>query len=335
MSRAVSVRIVIGLFVMCGFLLLTSQTNELTVAARWNPNLPSESSSRWALLKLQNSRRDLGALLVAWNHFHARLLYPPTQVEAIIRALIASGVTIGIGLFFVIMSLVMRKPMPYGNAHFGTLLDAEKHRLLAKNGLILGKLSGNTLVSNDPSHVLVVGPTRSGKGVSFVIPNGYMWRGSSVWFDPKRENFAAFGVHRQNLGDKVYMFSPGERDTHRYNPLDFIRRDERMATDAAVVASFIVPEGTGSSEIWARSARQLLASLIGVVIASPSFEGQRHLRAVSSLTSTGAELLKVLIALRDTEKATLPVWVVQGLNQSRRAAGRARTLFITTKLSKC
>ncbi|MER8601194.1 type IV secretory system conjugative DNA transfer family protein [Mesorhizobium sp. M1339] len=181
--------------------------------------------------------------------------------------------------------------------------------------MILGKMGGATIRSDEPAHVLVVGPTRSGKGVSFVIPNGYMWRGSSVWFDPKRENFEAFGAHRQALGDKVFFFSPGEQDSHRYNPLDFIRRDARMPTDCAVVSSFIIPEATGSSEIWARAGRQLLSAMIGYVLTSPRYEGQRHLRAVAMLLSTGVDFLRVLTNIRNDEEKYLPSWVVHGLNQ--------------------
>ncbi|MES0214238.1 type IV secretory system conjugative DNA transfer family protein [Mesorhizobium sp. C280B] len=181
--------------------------------------------------------------------------------------------------------------------------------------MILGKMGGATIRSDEPAHVLVVGPTRSGKGVSFVIPNGYMWRGSSVWFDPKRENFEAFGAHRQALGDKVFFFSPGEQDSHRYNPLDFIRRDARMPTDCAVVSSFIIPEATGSSEIWARAGRQLLSAMISYVLTSPRYEGQRHLRAVAMLLSTGVDFLRVLTNIRNDEEKYLPSWVVHGLNQ--------------------
>ena len=228
---------------------------------------------------------------------------------------IAVGATLALAAGIALFAVVMRKPTHHGNARFGTLIDAGRKGLLARQGLILGRLNGATITSDDPSHVLVVGPTRSGKGVSFVIPNGYSWRGSSVWFDPKRELFEAIGAHRQALGDKVFMFSPGERETHRFNPLDFIRRDAHMATDAAVVASFIVPEGTGSSEIWARTGRQLLTALIGYVVASPRYEGQRHLRAVTNLTATGVEFLRVLTNIRDDEQEFLPSWVVQGLNQ--------------------
>ncbi|MGX5844783.1 type IV secretory system conjugative DNA transfer family protein [Mesorhizobium sp. ArgA1] len=282
---------------------------------RWNPALPSEGASRWGLLKYQNAQRSLSGLFVAWQHFSQRLAYHPTQSETIIRGAIAIAVVVAIGVGLIFASLINRKPKHYGDARFGTIMDAERKNLLAKQGLILGKMGGATIRSDEPAHVLVVGPTRSGKGVSFVIPNGYMWRGSSVWFDPKRENFEAFGAHRQALGDKVFFFSPGEQDSHRYNPLDFIRRDARMPTDCAVVSSFIIPEATGSSEIWARAGRQLLSAMIGYVLTSPRYEGQRHLRAVAMLLSTGVDFLRVLTNIRNDEEKYLPSWVVHGLNQ--------------------
>ena len=315
MSRAWMVRIVIAVVGMVAFFLVTSIVYELVVAARWTPALPGDGPNRWALLEYQNTRRDLGSVFIAWHHFVERLKFPATRPETIMRALIAAGFTLAMGGALAVAALVTRKPTHHGNARFGTILDAEAKGLTAKRGLLLGKLNGALLNSDDPAHVLVVGPTRSGKGVSFVIPNGYLWRGSSVWFDPKRENFEAFGAHRQALGDQVFMFSPGERDTHRYNPLDYIRRDARMATDAAVVASFIVPEGTGSSEIWSRTGRQLLTAMIGYVVSSPRYEGQRHLRAVTNLTATGVDFLRVLTNIRDDEREFLPSWVVQGLNQ--------------------
>ncbi|PZR88479.1 MAG: conjugal transfer protein TraG [Stutzerimonas stutzeri] len=315
MARVYVFRLLIALLALIAAFLLTSLAYELVVTARWNPALAGEGKSRWALLQFQNNRRDPGALLVAWEHFSQRLAYPATRPETILRGLVALGATLSLAAGIALFAVVMRKPTHHGNARFGSLIDAGRKGLLARQGLILGRLSGATITSDDPSHVLVVGPTRSGKGVSFVIPNGYSWRGSSVWFDPKREIFEAIGAHRQALGDKVFMFSPGERETHRFNPLDFIRRDAHMATDAAVVASFIVPEGTGSSEIWARTGRQLLTALIGYVVASPRYEGQRHLRAVTNLTATGVEFLRVLTNIRDDEQAFLPSWVVQGLNQ--------------------
>jgi type IV secretion system protein VirD4 len=315
MSRAWSVRVVVGLFALAAFFVLWTLAYEVTVAARWNPTLPGEGAARFDLLKAQNAARDWRALSIGWNHFLARLAYPATQAETLLRGLIAAAVVLALGGVLTVVRVALRKPMPFGDARFATILDAERKGLTGKNGLALGWLNGALLHSDDPSHVLVVGPTRSGKGVSFVIPNGFLWQGSSVWFDPKRENFEAFGAYRQNLGDRVFMFSPGERDSHRYNPLDFIRRDERMPTDCNVVASFIVPEGVGSSEIWSRAARQLLSAMIGYVVASPRYEGRRHMRAVTLLTATGQDFRKVLKSVVDGEADALPPWVVQGFNQ--------------------
>ncbi|ANT54304.1 type IV secretory system conjugative DNA transfer family protein [Mesorhizobium amorphae] len=243
-------RLFLGLIGLAAFFALWSLAYELVATWRWNPALPSEGASRWGLLRYQNAQRSLSGLFVAWQHFSQRLAYHPTQSETIIRGAVAVAIVVAIGV-----GLIFGRPdQPQAKALRRCAVrhnhGRRKENLLAKQGLILGKMGGATIRSDDPAHVLVVGPTRSGKGVSFVIPNGYMWRGSSVWFDPKRENFEAFGAHRQALGDKVFFFSPGEQDSHRYNPLDFIRRDARMPTDCAVVSSFIIPEATGSSEIW-------------------------------------------------------------------------------------
>lgn len=315
MSRQLAFRIGLTFFGLIGFYLLWCFAYELVVAYRWSPTLAGEGADRFALLKHQNATRDLSTLTIAAEHFWQRYNFPATQAEAIIRAGIAAGGVIVAGVALTITAFVIRKPMPYGSSRFGSLMEAEKKGLTAKRGLILGKLGGKMIVSNDPAHVLVVGPTRSGKGVSFIVPNGFSWEGSSVWFDPKRENFDIFGAYRKSIGDQVFMFSPGENDTHRYNPLDFIRRDSKMPTDAMVVASFIIPEGTGSSEIWSRSARLLLQAMIGYVIASPRYEGRRHLRSVSRMTTTGVDFQTVLKAIVDNEGKELPFWVVDGFNQ--------------------
>ena len=222
-------------------------------------------------------------------------------------------ITVGLGGAIVLATKLLKKPAPYGDARFGRILDAERRDLLTGKGLIMGLLNGSTLTSDAPAHALVVGPTRSGKGVSFVIPNGYVWQGSSVWFDPKRENMQALASHRKALGDKVFVFSPGERNSHRYNPLDFVNRDERMATDSLVVASFLIPDD--GREIWGRSARILLAAMIGFVLAAKQFEGRRHLRAVAELTTTQADFRDVLQLLLKGEQDNVPQWVSDGFNQ--------------------
>jgi type IV secretion system protein VirD4 len=313
MSRSAVAKLTIVLGLALGGFLVWSLLYEVIAAVRYQPGVVGEGANRFALLQYQASEKSLSSIGIAFGHFWERVVFPDTRIEALIRAGLALLITLAAGAGAAIAARVLKKPAPYGDARFGRILDAEKKGLLTGKGLVLGLLNGSTLTSDAPAHALVVGPTRSGKGVSFVIPNGYVWHGSSVWFDPKRENVAALASHRQSLGDKVFVFSPGERNSHRYNPLDFVQRDERMATDALVVASFLIPDD--GREIWGRSARILLAAMIGFVLSAKQFEGRRHLRAVAELTTTQADFRDVLKLLLKGEQDNVPQWVTDGFNQ--------------------
>ncbi|WP_375458492.1 type IV secretory system conjugative DNA transfer family protein [uncultured Enterovirga sp.] len=314
MARVVAYRIGVALLALVAFGLLWSLAYEVVVGLRWAPaRFPSEGASRWGLLRMQNADRSAGTFLIAWEHFQARLAYPPTRVEALVRAMLAAGGVVAFCLAAALFAVVNRRQMPFGSARFGTLLEAAKQGLTGKQGIVLGKLGGATIRSDEPAHILVVGPSRSGKGTGFVLPNGYLWQGSAVFFDPKRENFEALANHRRAMGNQVFMFSPGSNDTHRYNPLDFVRRDERMATDCLVVASFVIPEK--ADDTWAGAGRLLLSALIGYVLSSPLIAGAQHMRAVARMTTTGKDISSVLRAIVRTEREHLPTWVADSFNQ--------------------
>lgn len=311
--RRWTARIVIGLVAVTFIFLAWSLVYAVVVGWRFDPRLPSEGTARWALLQSLNAEYSAKVLLRSVDHFWRRMMFPATQGETAIRGGIALGIVLAAGIGLAIAAHVLRPLKPYGEAKFGSILDAEKRRLTTRRGLILGRLAGATITSDEPGHVLVVGPTRSGKGQSFIGPNGIMWQGSAVFFDPKKENFAIFGAYRAAVGDKVYLFNPGELRSHRYNPLDFIRRDETMPTDALVVAGFIVPDTPG--EVWGKSARLLLAAMIGYVLTSPLCEGARHLRSVARMLVSGKDISIYLKSIVLTEGDHLPSWVVDAFNQ--------------------
>ena len=234
------------------------------------------------------------------------------------RRIIENGVlalaTIALaGLAIAILVLVNRRSTLHGDARFGTIRDARKAGLLGRDGLILGKLSGRTLRSNEPAHILVVGPTRSGKGVSFVIPNGLAWKGSLVVLDIKMENHNAFGQARRNMGHDVFVFAPGSVKTHRYNPLDFVRPGPEMATDCQNIAGFLATSHTENE--WTLAARKIIAALLGYVLTSALCEGERTIRSAVRLISTGQDMADVLKAIVATEAADIPQWVVDDFNQ--------------------
>jgi type IV secretion system protein VirD4 len=314
MARVVAYRIGVAILLLFAFWLLWSIAYEVVVALRWAPTrFPSEGASRWALFRMQNADRSGDFFLIAWRHFYERLLYGPTRIEAFIRAGYAAAGVVALGVAGVLFAFINRRQMPFGAAQFGNVMEAAKQGLTTKRGIVLGTLSGATLRSDEPAHILVVGPSRSGKGTGFVLPNGYLWQGSAVFFDPKRENFDALANHRAAMGNKVFMFSPGSNDTHRYNPLDFVRRDERMATDCLVVASFVIPEK--ADDTWAGAGRLLLSALIGYVLSSPLIAAAQHMRTVARMTTTGKDISSVLRAIVKTEHQNLPTWVVDSFNQ--------------------
>ncbi len=324
--RRWSARIMIGLVGAAFLFLAWSLVYAVVVGWRFDPRLPSEGAARWALLQSLNADYSWQVLFRSADHFSRRMLFPPTQAETAIRGAIALSVVLAAGLGLAIAAHVLRPLKPYGEARFGSILDAERRKLTTRRGLVLGRLAGATITSDEPGHVLVVGPTRSGKGQSFIGPNGLLWNGSAVVFDPKKENVAIFGAYRAAAGDKVYLFNPGELRSHRYNPLDFIRRDETMPTDALVVAGFIVPDTPG--EVWGKSARLLLAAMIGYVLTSPLCEGARHLRSVARMLVSGKDISAHLKSIVATEGERLPSWV--GVQPQHRAqpleqpAGRGR-----------
>lgn len=223
------------------------------------------------------------------------------------------GILVLLGGGVAILFLANRPSNLHGDARFGTIRDARNARILGKSGLILGKLGGQVLRSNDPGHILVVGPTRSGKGISFVIPNGHAWTGSMVVLDIKMENHDAFAKARKAAGNAIFVFAPGSLKTHRYNPLDFVRSGPEMATDCQNIAGFLT--AVQNENEWSLAARKLVAALLGYVLTSPLHEKARTIRTAVTVISTGNDIADVLKVLVATERQFLPQWVVDDFNQ--------------------
>ena len=94
---------------------------------------------------------------------------------------------------------------PKGGARLATAKDLKAADLLnGKPGysIFLGRFNGTDVRYSGPSHIYVNGPTRSGKGVGFVLPNALEWRGSLIGFDLKREMWAEIGAARAAMGQK-------------------------------------------------------------------------------------------------------------------------------------
>ena len=324
MMRAHVERLVVGLFALLAAALLWVVPYAIVTGLRSGFSRPAQ---KWELLKrvtTENPRFDLEqfppisfdhGFPLAYKHFYVYAQDERVSKLALENGAIAAGVVLALFVALVVFLYVNRRSTLHGDARFGTLSEARRAGLAAKSGIILGRLNGQMLVSDDPGHVLIVGPTRTGKGVSFVIPNGLAWPGSMVTLDIKSENLKSFGAARAAKGDAVFVFAPGSASSHRYNPLDYVRPGPEMATDCANIASFLVATGSVENE-WTLAARKTVAALLGYVMTSIHFEKARHIRSAVRVISTGHDIADVLKTIVATENdGPVPSWVLDAFNQ--------------------
>lgn len=145
---------------------------------------------------------------------------------------------------------------------------------------------------NGDGHLLTIAPTRSGKGLTTIIPNLLRYRGSCVVLDPKGELFEATSKWRSTLGP-VYRIAPLDRRSgkpvHRFDPLSRVKRE----ADARSIAQQMFPRDPKSPSFFTDDAVGFMTAVIMYVrFAAPS--DRRTLATVCELAMLkGASLLKV------------------------------------------
>lgn len=150
----------------------------------------------------------------------------------------------------------------HGSAYWG-----KGESLWGSEGLLLGRDGPHLLRFPHEGHVLTVAPTRSGKGVSAVIPNLLDHPGSVLVTDPKGENFAVTAEWREKTGQQIHAFDPFGvvKGLATYNPLDLIdATSDEAVDDARMLADMIVlpRDREGEEAFWNEEARALLTGLI-------------------------------------------------------------------------
>lgn len=168
----------------------------------------------------------------------------------------------------------------YGSSHFANKKDIIKANLLPKNqkeaeksAVIVGgwiekkwwgKKIFHLLRHSGPEHILMMAPTRSGKGVSVVIPTLLSWKESLVVTDLKGELWACTSGWRKNYGgNKVLKFEPASENSVHWNPLDSIRIGPKEIADAQNIARLIIdPDGEGLKDHWMKTADSLITGVI-------------------------------------------------------------------------
>lgn len=179
---------------------------------------------------------------------------------------IVAGVTTGVPLLL-FAARVARKGWPGADRRelHGETRWAERGELVRAGfyakfaGLFVGQdAAGRHLRFGGPEHVACYAPTRSGKGVSLVIPNCLLYESSLACLDVKKENWAATAGIRAAAGQKVFLFDPLAPDgrTARYNPFSYVRRGTIDAfDDVQRIAQMIFPEAHGQEKFWVDAGR--------------------------------------------------------------------------------
>ena len=245
-------------------------------------------------------------------------------------------VSVAVASAFVITSAWRRRHRAspsdsHGSAHWGSgaLLHGEQGFLLGREGPRLLRLAGE-------GHVLTVAPTRSGKGVSAVIPNLLDYLGSVLVTDPKGENYAVTARWRRDAGQLVYAFDPFEvvGGDATYNPLDLIDAGTPdVVDDARMLADMLVLPASreGEQAFWNEEARGVLTGLILHVAANAAPE-RRTLTQVRALLTLPPEPFAALLEEMQSSPAAGGL-VARAAARLLQKAGRERSGVLSTAQS--
>ena len=202
-------------------------------------------------------------------------------------------------------------------------------------------------------HLVTIAPTRSGKGVSVIVPNLLVYPGSVVVTDPKGENYTLTQHRRREAHQQVWALDPfgitdAETQAHgvrgALNPLDIVDATSVDAPDdAAILADMLtLPEetasGTGGDSHFEPEGRALLSALILYVAATEPRGRRRSLLRVRELvTLPPEEFTKLLAKMRacGTEGSTthlghVGTLIARGAARLQQKADKERSGVIST-----
>src|SRR5207302_1762928 len=134
---------------------------------------------------------------------------------------------------------------------------------------VLGRHGHRKVATALETSVLVIGPTRSGKTSSLVIPNLLDWHGPAVVTSTKSELVRLTAAHRQRSGP-VFIYDPvGDSAPHvssvTWSPIAGCDDLDRAWTVASWLCAGLRPSSSrGDSDWahWAESGRLLVAPLL-------------------------------------------------------------------------
>jgi len=157
----------------------------------------------------------------------------------------------------------------HGSARWAKARDVRKAGLTKSKGVVIGGFKGpfrtKTLRHDGPEHLFCFGPTRTGKGVSLILPTLLTWKDSILVLDIKGENYALSSGYRQSIGQRVLKFDPANpTGSVRYNPLAEVRigTDYEIADCQNIALMVIDTDGKGLPDYWKEGGWEWLSATL-------------------------------------------------------------------------
>lgn len=200
-------------------------------------------------------------------------------------------------------------PTSFGSAKWATYDYLTEGGLFIEKGFVLGAFSDKNRSSqlrySGARHLLTVAPTRSGKGVSSIVPNLLTHVGSALIVDPKGENALITAQHRgAGLNQNIVLLDPWDiaatelgMPVGHFNPLDWIvAEDPDAAENAFLIAdALVIAESTGEARFWDEEAKALLTGIILYVATAEEEAKERHLGRVRDILTMSTDGLKEVL----------------------------------------
>jgi type IV secretion system protein VirD4 len=176
--------------------------------------------------------------------------------------------------------------------------------------LLLGESQqalGNLHVRAPRQHMISLAATRSGKGVSLIIPNLLTYAGSVLVVDPKGENAWITAPYRRDvLKQHTVILDPWGEVNHSYgskvgveeqcasfNPLSILDPDsDDFVDDLAYLADALIVTESSNEPYFDNTARELWAGLMAFVVENPAYSDHVTLEAARRLLMQSNDALQ-------------------------------------------
>lgn len=165
--------------------------------------------------------------------------------------------------------------------------------------IFLGRSLFNPFIKigiRDDRHMLTIGGSRGGKGVSAIIPNLLKWKGSAIVIDPKGTNAAVTArFRREKLGHTVHVVDPfGESkidDVAYFDPLSqFSPNDSDAREKVMLVADALIVQAEGTRDPhWDEKSVTIIAGFIAHLMTDPAYEDRRTLPELRKMVNLSGQ----------------------------------------------